>query len=152
MFWLTAVAVLHSFGGKKYNCSSEVRGLGDIKIHAYKATHCHYTAKPAELPPLWSSSGNVAGKAISPYSQVHSTQVQNQLVVGFNGQAQSTMPEGSKTSTETDAAAALHSVKTTVDFHLQIQICVAHRNTSRLVPFKRDVDQYSIISNKSGFI
>lgn len=71
---------------KKYNCSSEARGLEDVKIYAHKATHCYYTAKPAELPPLWLSSGNEAGKAINPYGQVHSTQVQNQLVVGSNGQ------------------------------------------------------------------
>lgn len=90
--------------------------MGDVKIHAHKATHCHYTAKPAKLPPLWFSSGKEAGKAISPYGQVHSTQVQNQLVVGSNGQAHSTMPGGINTSTEAVAVAALHYVKATVDF------------------------------------
>lgn len=85
MFWFTAPLVLYS-KGKMYNCSSGVRGLGDGQIHAYKTTHCHYNAQPAELPLLWFSSGKEAGKAISPYGQVYSARFQNQLVVGLNGQ------------------------------------------------------------------
>lgn len=42
--------------------------------------------KPAERPPLWLSSGKEAGKGIVPYSLVHSTQVQNKLMVGSMGQ------------------------------------------------------------------
>lgn len=86
MFWFTALVVLYSMGGKKYNYTSDVRGLGDGRIHTHKATHCHYSVQPAELPLLWFSSGKEAGKAISPYGQVYSTRVQNQLVVGLNGQ------------------------------------------------------------------
>lgn len=85
MFWFTALLVLYSIG-KTYNCRSGVCGLEDGKIHAYKATHCHYNAQPAELPLLWFSSGKEAGKAISPYGQVYGAQFQNQLVVGLNGQ------------------------------------------------------------------
>lgn len=136
MFWLTTLVVLYSMG-KKYNCSSEVRGLGDVKIHA---AHCHYTTKPAELPPLWLSSGKEAGKAISSYGQVHSTWVQNQLVVGSNSQIYpSNMPGGFNTSTEAVAAAALLYIKTTVDFQpkrVLIHKCKSDRHQPKSVSFK----------------
>lgn len=49
MFWFAVLVVLYSME-KKTHCSCEVCGLGNVKLYAHKATHCHYTAKPAELP------------------------------------------------------------------------------------------------------
>lgn len=88
-------------------------------MHAHKATHCHYTAQPAELPLLWFSSGKEAGKAISPYGQVHSTQVQNQLLVGSNSCVYPSAEHNAKginTITEAVAVEALHYFKVNVDF------------------------------------
>lgn len=48
-YQLTTLAVLYDITKK---CWSEVCGLRDVKIHAHKATHCHYSAQNLQSFPL----------------------------------------------------------------------------------------------------
>lgn len=70
MLWLAILVFCTVWKQKKYNCSCEAFGFGNVKSYAHNTTHSHYTAKPAELPALRLSSGKATGKAIGSYNQV----------------------------------------------------------------------------------
>lgn len=89
MFWLTALGCFVEHG--KENTIEVLRCVVWVNIkYMHTKPPTAITVHNLQSPPLslslWFRFGREAGKAISPYGQVDSDWVQNQLVVGYNGQ------------------------------------------------------------------